>query len=404
MGEMKKGVLFSVMAFLLAMPFLVLAIAHSQAISGYGEQIASSIRVRSGFYFLQAIKSDLKRSGEIIGRRTALALINHVIETGEEINNSREGYREMFLNGTLNEEEIVANFSTIKDWIDEVEVKSERRGFQLNLTFYQFRVDEDPFELNITLSYLVNLTEASREFSFNKDMKRKAPVSLEGLEDPLFPLNTNGLIGRKFKAYNPAYFTQVTAEGEGGNGWAAGESIKKKANDTAVSKVEDDSKVLVLRKRGNLENSTLNSFAAVLIESDASMAGVNVPYVKNAPGAFDNTPNGTRIVVSYPENKTWDISNLYKMWKEELYVEGSGPSFFQRLENNLTDSDGVETFVKKSELANAGLEVDRNASSVASVYFSSSNPSTYKIKGIPQYFRLDGNHLSFYGCEELTVS
>ena len=67
------------------------------------------------------------------------------------------------------------------------------------------------------------------------------------------------------------------------------------------------------------------------------------------------------------------------------------PSFLKRLEGDLSpDTNGVESFVKKSEFSAQGLGIF-DKTSIDYIYFdSSSNPASHGVTGMPSLFKIDG--------------
>ncbi len=99
-----------------------------------------------------------------------------------------------------------------------------------------------------------------------------------------------------------------------------------------------------------------------------------------------------------------NVANLSAHASDSYYTENpQAPSFIQRLEGNMSASPyGIESFVNLPELSAAGISVI-DKSVIDYVYFSSNNPTSYRIQGMPNWVRIDSAHLTRYGVENLTL-
>lgn len=99
-----------------------------------------------------------------------------------------------------------------------------------------------------------------------------------------------------------------------------------------------------------------------------------------------------------------DVANLLDHLNKGYYAANPlAPSFLNRLSGNFSaDSNGIESFVKISDLAQQGLPTFEK-SAVDYIYFSSSNPEAHQVSGMPSWFRLDRDHLSFYNATSLAI-
>jgi hypothetical protein len=92
-----------------------------------------------------------------------------------------------------------------------------------------------------------------------------------------------------------------------------------------------------------------------------------------------------------------NISNLTEQALNSYYKESeTAPSFLDRLEGKLSaNPEGVESFVNLQKLSNQGLPITEK-SVVDYIYFSSENPASSHISGMPDWFMLDDNHKPAY--------
>ncbi len=99
-----------------------------------------------------------------------------------------------------------------------------------------------------------------------------------------------------------------------------------------------------------------------------------------------------------------NIQNLSDHALNSYYINSSlSPSFIMRLEGiNSPDPNGVESLVNLQELSSQGISV-QDKSVVDYIYFSSQNPSSSRVAGMPSWFKLDAEHLAIYNATHLAV-
>lgn len=97
-----------------------------------------------------------------------------------------------------------------------------------------------------------------------------------------------------------------------------------------------------------------------------------------------------------------DVSNLSKHALDSYYTNSTeAPSFIDRLQGLSSSSpQGIESLVNLQKLTLQGISV-QNKSVVDHLYFSSQNPSSSTIQGMPSWFRLDETHSNIYGTQAL---
>lgn len=88
-----------------------------------------------------------------------------------------------------------------------------------------------------------------------------------------------------------------------------------------------------------------------------------------------------------------DLTNITNHLEGKYYVSSSlAPSFLMRLEGNFSsDINGVESLVYLPDLSE-----QKDKSIVDYIYFSSSNPESNSISGMPSWVKLDEVHRNFY--------
>jgi hypothetical protein len=137
------------------------------------------------------------------------------------------------------------------------------------------------------------------------------------------------------------------------------------------------------------------------IKSKISIENFQDPlYLINTNGKVARKINKT-IYKNYVSGS--NVENLTLHLENKYYESNSdAPSFINRLEGRLEgDENGIESFVYLQDLSSQGLETEEKTL-IDHLYFSSSNPVSYQISGMPSWFQIDENHLNKYQVEGLT--
>lgn len=131
------------------------------------------------------------------------------------------------------------------------------------------------------------------------------------------------------------------------------------------------------------------------IEAFISIASFEDPiYSLNTNNLVTNNITRTPFTIFVQGN---NLSNLTAQALNSYYKESTtAPSFLDRLGGKLTaNPEGIESFVNLQKLSNQGLAI-KEKSVVDYIYFSSENPSSSHITGMPEWFSIDDNHKSAY--------
>lgn len=137
-----------------------------------------------------------------------------------------------------------------------------------------------------------------------------------------------------------------------------------------------------------------------LVNAEISIIGFEDPlHAIASNGLVSNTIRVSNITDFVYEN---DTTNLIYHCQEGLYINSTGASFLGRLTGNLSPSPyGIESLVYVPKLEALGIK-PREKSVVDYIYFSESNPASYKIINMPDWFMIDNEHLEAYGLSGLT--
>ncbi len=116
------------------------------------------------------------------------------------------------------------------------------------------------------------------------------------------------------------------------------------------------------------------------------------------------TANSFNKTLTYTFVQGSDVSALLDHATNSRYIESSSaPSFINRLQGQIASSSpyGVESLVNLQELAGQGISL-QDKSCIDYIYFSSLNPTSYHVTGMPSWFKIDDTHISTYQVADLT--
>jgi len=193
--EKMRGILFSFISIFLTLALLSIITIYSTLTSYKYKRIGVQSRIESLQNFYQNLIRDGEKALRVISRRAMSAAVSYVITNGEGLNDSISSLRELILNGSIEgEKQPLMENSTLLDWKNSMEAISLSEGFKLSSSIENIEIKAyDSFNLLISFNFSVNITDLKGTAKISKKEKIESLVSIEGFEDPLYPLNTRGL-------------------------------------------------------------------------------------------------------------------------------------------------------------------------------------------------------------------
>ncbi|NCO11107.1 hypothetical protein CO038_01030 [Candidatus Pacearchaeota archaeon CG_4_9_14_0_2_um_filter_39_13] len=298
----KRGIFFTILVILIFSLFL----ASFTFYSGIKERKTTQKRVESMNSFLLSVEEDLPRKLFVSGFRSIFILETKIIDSGNYISNPESRMEEMIFNGTLDgESQELMLGATYPEIISSVQERADKINVNLTLGNPVFSVEqEDPWNVKFTLEVDLSMQDKSGLASWSKTETITAYVPVQNFEDPIYVVNTNGLV---------------------------------------INKI------------------------------------IRSPYSVFVSGN--------------------DYTNLSLHSENSYYIADSdAPSFIDRLQGVISESpNGIESLVNLQELSQKGINV-QDKTVVDHIYFSSSNPSSCFVQGMPSWFKLDTSHLEVYNA------
>jgi len=417
----KKGVVFGFIIVFIALTLLSLIVLQQNIVYKQKERMYIQNRINDINSMYESIMRDVNKAVEITTKRAMGAAISSIITTGNPLDMADYRLKELVLEGKLyGKDEPLMENATLPDWVKKVEEVGSLKGYYVNLSFKNFEIKPyDSFNLVALSEISANITDKNGAASIVRKWNLQKTVSITGLEDPIYSLNTNGKATNIFrKSKHQSNYTILLVTGNGTGSWRYGLSVVLPTSklDEINSLPDKTTKILVTDDASVIPSEILNQFLGVVSENDVA-AGTTVSYVKEAAEAMKRLPNNTNILLDSPNGKVWFIENFKEHAEQSYYAPSSnGGSFLDRLEGKLNVQTkyssqtanviGLESFVNKEYFSSVGIS-PKSGTNIDYLYFSSSTYPGDKVKAMSNSFEIDdesslgSTHQMIYGVSEI---
>jgi len=391
-----KGQVYSLIALMIALP-LILYMIFSLSVPET-ERLGKIISDQE-YHVGRSIEKDYVNAVSISGRRAALSLANMVTNSGNATNNSVEKMMELMTNGSVDgvPNSIMEN-NTLGDWRDRI--LSIHTGFNVGLNYSDIIVENyNGFNLVAKVNFTINVSDDLNISQINRRVVKEILISVENLEDPLYPLYTGGFVSKTIRRYPYGYNVSLLVTGSGGTGNCSGEVSFDENN-------PDSQKILVTSS-----SAGRSGWLGVVSEDGGIPAGDVTCYIINAPNAVSIINSSIissgyeKIYIDEITTSVWSIPFEYGI-ENRYYWNTKGPGFFERLEDNLTPIDnGLLGFVKTPLLSGIGIEIKPEQNVADYLYFdNTSHSGCYKVRGLPEWFRTNQEIINMFGLTQLAYT
>lgn len=191
----KKGMFFTLMV--MALLFLFLTSYGVYSFVADRGSINSRIETMNNFVF--SVEEDLSRKLYISGFRIIFLFEKEISETGNYITDFNSTFEEAFFNGTIDG---VSQDLLNKVLFQDIEDSFNERGGKINVNVSLLNPgivvsQEDPWHVKVTLNADLFVQDRAELASWNRSASISALIPIEGFEDPIYIVNTNGLVANK---------------------------------------------------------------------------------------------------------------------------------------------------------------------------------------------------------------
>lgn len=412
-----KGLFYSIMMALFIIPILALITFY---FSTGVQNIDINIRANELQYFSESIEKDLLRFLEISGKRALIGADSEVMKNGVGLDDAQLRLTEMIETGKLyGEDAPLVSEKNLMGWEQNISDIANSLGFTVQFKETEINVTQnDSFNVLFRTRILINISDENANMGIFKNITINATISLEGIEDPLFPLKTYGRVFRVIRISNARKQTNSLVTGQNVSG-LTDDLISGYAFVKSNLELEDGSyvgKILVTDTVAGKE-PIASKFSGVVSETDIFIPdAIRGKAITGATNAMNLIKNETKIYLDATTKKVWDLSNLtsdVKMTsdvKNGYYYHNSngGASFLDRLEGNVTLSPkyqyGLETFVNLTEISGAGIPAKTANSVIDHKYWTDVAGNQIRngnYDNLFSWFRIDSSSANDYGISDL---
>lgn len=379
-----KGQFYSIIAILIAIPIFLFTVNYLTYSEKLSEIVSDRVISDQLKQLVFSIELDTEKAMKISGRRSLLAITNYVINSGEPVTDAVKNMTTLLMSGTINDSEsfLLLN-NTMPNWNQRI--TSKPVNFNVLLEYDNISIETtDAFSIRIGMDMNITATDKLDKVKIEKFDRRKfVSISIVGLEDPIFPLNTQGFIRRMIREADPTHVNMNVVTGSvNSSGSCSGPVTFNKSED-------DNTKILVTE---NLTGVVFAKHLGIILEDEENLTGDISCYVTGNGSSVqlvtDAIASGYDVIYIGDDTKSAWSMPVAESLPQKYYYRTEGPTFLQRLEGNYTPSpDGIATFIYVPELQEQAFPIE-SYSRVAYRYFSDQG-NCFKVENMDDWFGID---------------
>lgn len=392
-----RGQFYSVIAVFIVIPFVIfisLYVASQGGESGvYETVVADQIHQME-----KSIETDFGKAIVTSGKRAMLAGDDYVVMNGRAMASASAGIKELMEKGTMEGNESLLMFNnTIANWTSKILAVPSNFNVSISysslniLSYGSFYINASA-RLNVSVADELGIARIDKRNQYYETL-----IPVEDAEDPVFALNTNGMVKRTVKiSPYPYRARKLAAGGLNSSGNCSG--------NVTFSKADCSSKILVAE---NVSGVSFACFSGFIIEDSVNLSADSDCYVTGNGSGVENVMQAVsetgyeKVYIDGITRSAWHLPAREEL-DSKYYFTGNGPVFLKRLEGDLNQtSQGMETFVNLPELESYSIPIKENVISVDYIYFGGQDYIGYPVRGLQGWFRLNRTFADRYGLTEL---
>lgn len=350
-----------------------------------------------------SMDSDFRKAMEISGKRALIAAVNWEVLKGEGLTDAVSNLTELIENGTINgTENLIMEGNTLVNW--STKISEVRTNFETNINYGNLKIVSDGFNLVLSAGINISVVDSIMEMSMIKNnIPESVNIPVLEIDDPLYTLNTYGLIHRSIFEYPYEYKAMKVVEGGSNSSGSCSGNVTTDSGDPSPG-----GKILLISNSSKVSDATLSGFGGVIAEVDRNLSLIGLSCYNTGNDSAVYLVNSTtesssykRVYIDNVTKSTWHLP-FRDAVENGFYFEGTGPNITNRMENRTNVSgNGIESIVNIQELFMEGIEIRENQVSVDYLYFANEDYNGYGVRGFPGWLRLDCTRAAEYGLEEL---
>ncbi len=392
-----RGQAYSLITLLVAVPLFLFLAFSLTAFQRQQTTIAQSVSIDQMRITERSVEDDFQKGVGISATRAFITATDHVVTNGSFLDSTITRVAELMFFGTLyGQPKALMQNNTLADW--QTKILNVSTGYPISLSFVA------PSLTNITgtliygsLDIIVEVRDAFSTAAYYRRATKPVIVPMEGYDDPLHILSTNGLVKRSYNTSPYTYYALKILVGSASGGNCTGEVTLDNTTPSA-------SKILVTQNAAGI-----TGFLGVVSEGTAA-PGISCFIVgaQNAVAIVNQTINSTGFRNITLDNKTrgvWHMPIADEIYNRRYHI-GVGPNVMERLQGNITGSNyslltGLESFVYIPDLISHGVSVKANQSIVDFFYFSPGTVPGSHLRPFPSWVLINYDFYTYYNFSEM---
>ena len=217
--------MYSIITLAILVPIVMLALFYVDYAGVESRSLVTNVVGKELANYAESIQQDFPRALLVSGRSSVIACVSHVVGSGVPADDAALRIRELALNGTFMGEpsEVMggdANNNSMTNWTRRLEEKGRAYGLAVEAEVYYLNVTPlDSRRIYFEANISVNARSADYNVNFSRVYPASAVVDVEGIEDPLLPLNTYGAVQRLVTMNATDVFGVEAFDAAAGSGW-----------------------------------------------------------------------------------------------------------------------------------------------------------------------------------------
>lgn len=198
-----KGQMFT----LVVISIIFLMFLSYEIYSFVNEKNSVRNRIRSMETYMTSLEENLNRQFYILGFRIVFLAENEISRTGNYITNFNSFFNEAAFNGTIegNVSDIMVG-AKIQDIVNSNQYNANKLNLNVSLTNMQVSLIQlDAWNLGVLANFSLKLSDTNELAEWNKNSSIAIPISIIGLEDPVYIVSTRGKISQKINQSENAF-------------------------------------------------------------------------------------------------------------------------------------------------------------------------------------------------------
>ena len=193
----RKGIFFTLIVIAAISLFLISYTFYRN----YSDRSTTHDRISSLNTFIFSIEENLERQIFISGFRSLFIMQIESVENGLYIQNVNNSLNELFFNGTYNSlEQPIMVGATFEDIQQDIQQKANKVNAYITLSNPSiYLTQSDPWHVDVILTVSINAQDQGNLVTWNKTQTYASKISIKDFEDPIYLLNTGGVITNKIE-------------------------------------------------------------------------------------------------------------------------------------------------------------------------------------------------------------